>query len=229
MKPGQRGEGRIKAIAYLPSAAAGAKNAATRRRSDTIARYADATGHWIVDAFRDRSPSGTGPLAVRPGFWAMTRQAIQRDVRVIFVETVRDFAVDPLTQAVIRARLRDLGMSVIAADPERDLAWEAPIAASVREVLGAMSEIEQTMRLAKLQAARDRKSAKLGRRVEGRKPHALMTPDAVALAKRLHRKSPNSGKRCSLRVISAELAKAGYFNSHGRPYHPQSISDMLTV
>jgi hypothetical protein len=31
----------------------------------------------------------------------------------------------------------------------------------------------------------------------------------------------------SLRKISAELAAAGHLNEHGRPYHAQSIRDMV--
>jgi hypothetical protein len=47
------------------------------------------------------------------------------------------------------------------------------------------------------------------------------------MAKRLHRASPKTGKRMSLRKISAELAAAGHLNEHGRPYHAQSIRDMV--
>jgi hypothetical protein len=49
----------------------------------------------------------------------------------------------------------------------------------------------------------------------------------VALAKRLHRASPKTGERMSLRRISAELKAAGYVNEHGRPFNPNSIKSMI--
>ena len=40
----------------------------------------------------------------------------------------------------------------------------------------------------------------------------------MALAKRLHRASPKTGERMSLRRISAALEGAGYVSEYGRPY-----------
>ena len=40
--------------------------------------------------------------------------------------------------------------------------------------------------------------------------------------------SPKTGERMSLRRISAELAKAGYLNERGEPFHAQSIRNMLS-
>jgi hypothetical protein len=51
--------------------------------------------------------------------------------------------------------------------------------------------------------------------------------EAIALAKRLHRASPKTGERMSLRKISAELAAADHVNERGEPYHPQSVRYML--
>jgi hypothetical protein len=48
----------------------------------------------------------------------------------------------------------------------------------------------------------------------------------IALARKLRRKSPKSGRR-SLRDISAELAKAGFISSSGRPYAPTAVGRML--
>ena len=49
----------------------------------------------------------------------------------------------------------------------------------------------------------------------------------MALAKRLHRASPKTGERMSLRRISAELKAAGHVNEHGRPFNPNSIKSMI--
>jgi hypothetical protein len=42
-----------------------------------------------------------------------------------------------------------------------------------------------------------------------------MNPELVALAKRLHRRNPETGQRLSLRAIAAELASQGLVNMHG--------------
>ena len=47
------------------------------------------------------------------------------------------------------------------------------------------------------------------------------------MAKKLHRASPKTGKRMSLRKISAALAEAGHINEHGRPFHTQSVKRMV--
>jgi hypothetical protein len=86
-------------------------------------------------------------------------------------------------------------------------------------------EYEKARLVAKLKAARDRKRA-IGTKVEGRKSHAELNPEMVALARQLRRKRPKGGQR-SLREISRELAAAGYLNEHGRPFAPNSIRNML--
>ncbi len=62
---------------------------------------------------------------------------------------------------------------------------------------------------------------------EGRKSHAEKRPGAVAFAKKLYRANPKTGKRMSLRKISAALADAGHLNEHGRPFNPRSIKVMV--
>jgi hypothetical protein len=62
---------------------------------------------------------------------------------------------------------------------------------------------------------------------EGRKSHAEKRPGTVALAKRLHRASPKTGKRMTLRKISAALADAGHLNERGRLFNQRSIKVMV--
>jgi hypothetical protein len=54
-----------------------------------------------------------------------------------------------------------------------------------------------------------------------------MNPELVALAKRLHRRNPKTGKRLSLRTIATELATQGLVNMHGRPFAAASIQAMV--
>ena len=97
---------------------------------------------------------------------------------------------------------------------------------AMRQIAGAFAQLEKARLVGKLKAARDRKRA-TGMKVEGRKSHAELRPDVVSMAKRLHRASPKTGKRRSLRAIAAELARTGYLNERGVPYAAQSIKMML--
>jgi hypothetical protein len=93
----------------------------------------------------------------------------------------------------------------------------------VRQVLGAISEFDKAMIVAKLRGARERKRREAGK-CEGRKSHAERNPELVALAKRLHRRHK---RRMSLRKISAELAAQGFLNENGRPFAAASVKSML--
>jgi len=102
---------------------------------------------------------------------------------------------------------------------------DTPTAKPVRQVLGAISEFDKAMTVAKLRGARERKRRDAGK-CEGRKSHAERNPELVALAKRLHRQKPKGG-RMSLRAISAKLATQGFLNENGRPFAPASIRSMV--
>jgi DNA invertase Pin-like site-specific DNA recombinase len=70
----------------------------------------------------------------------------------------------------------------------------------VRQVLGAISEFDKAMTVAKLRGARERKRREAGK-CEGRKSHAQRNPELVALVRQLRRRSPKGGQR-SLRDFS---------------------------
>jgi len=61
-----------------------------------------------------------------------------------------------------------------------------PTAELVRQVLGAISQFDKAQLVMKLKAARDRKSAKQGKRIEGRKGYHLLSYQFA-----LGRHSPN--------------------------------------
>jgi hypothetical protein len=79
--------------------------------------------------------------------------------------------------------------------------------------MSARSPIKKKRLMKKLRAARDRKSAQRGRRIEGRKGYATTHPELVRIAKRL--RHGNRKPRLSLRAISVELTKAGYVTTKG--------------
>jgi DNA invertase Pin-like site-specific DNA recombinase len=98
---------------------------------------------------------------------------------------------------------------------------------AMRQIAGVFSQLEKTRLVKKLKAARERKRLSGDPRWTGRKPLAVLYPEAVAMAKRLHRASPKTGERRSLRKIAHELAAAGHVNASGREFNPASIKAMI--
>ena len=84
------------------------------------------------------------------------------------------------------------------------------------------------MVVAKLKGARERKRTITGKKVEGRKSHAELRPELVALVRQLRRRRPKGGQR-SLRDISAELSQRGIMNECGQPFSAASITSMLRL
>ena len=103
---------------------------------------------------------------------------------------------------------------------------DTPTSKLIRQILGAVSEFDKAMVVAKLKGARERKRVITGKKVEGRKSHAELKPEVVALVRQLHRKRPKGGQR-SLRELSAELAALGFMNERGNAYSAASINSML--
>jgi DNA invertase Pin-like site-specific DNA recombinase len=218
-----------KAVAYLRTSSAanvGADKDSEKRQRAAITAYAKAAGIEIGDWFNDAAVSGADPVDTRPGFAAMLERIEGNGVRTIIVETASRFARDLMVQEVGYARLRERGITLIAADSPNSFQDDTPTAKLIRQILGAVAEFDKAMTVAKLRGARDRKRAATGK-CEGRKSHRELRPDVVALAKRLHRASPKTGKRRSLREIAKELARANHVNERGQPYAAQSIQNML--
>jgi DNA invertase Pin-like site-specific DNA recombinase len=162
---------------------------------------------------------------MRPGFAAMLERIEGNGVRTIIVETASRFARDLMVQEVGHAKLRERGINLIAADNPGSFIDATPTAKLVRQVLGAISEFDKAMTVAKLRGARERKRREAGK-CEGRKSHAELRPEVVGLVRQLHRRRPKGGRR-SLREISAELAAQGFLNENGRPFAAASVKSMI--
>jgi hypothetical protein len=72
------------------------------------------------------------------------------------------------------------------------------------------------------------RGAALTGKCKGRKSHAELRPELVALVRNMRRRRPKGGQR-SLRDISAELAARGHLNERGVPFSAASIASMLAA
>lgn len=213
------------AVAYFRTSSAsnvGAEKDSQHRQAEAVESYA--TGRYvIVTTFYDAAVSGADPVDARPGFAKLLAYCEAHQVSVVLVENASRFARDLAVQLTGHALLRTRGIELIPVDAPTYFTDPSPTAELVRQILGAVSQFEKAALVAKLRHAREQMRATTGR-CEGRKP---VPEPVIAEARRLARKSPKTGKRRSLRTISAELAALGHIGPSGGPYHAGSIRHML--
>jgi DNA invertase Pin-like site-specific DNA recombinase len=98
---------------------------------------------------------------------------------------------------------------------------------AMRQIAITFAQLEKTRLVKKLKGARDRASAAVGRRVEGRKGYGDTNPELVKAAKRLARRNPKTGKVRSLREIAAELAALGFITSIGKEFSASQVKRLI--
>jgi len=148
-------------------------------------------------------------------------------VRTIIVETANRFARDLMVQEVGFAMLRDLGVTLIAADSASSFLDDGPTSKLIRQILGAVSEFDKAMTVAKLKGARDRVHRQRGK-CEGRRSYAEREggSELVTIARQLH--SNPYGRSPSLRPVAAALAARGFVTPSGRYYSASAVASMLS-
>jgi DNA invertase Pin-like site-specific DNA recombinase len=219
---------RTEAVAYMRTSSAtnvGEGKDSEARQRMAIETYAKSAGFVIIDWFYDAAVSGADPIETRQGFANALTRIAGNGVRTIIVETANRFARDLMVQEVGFAMLRDLGVTLIAADSPGSFLDDGPTSKLIRQLLGAVSEFDKAMTVAKLKGARDRVRRERGK-CEGRKSYAERSPELVALAKQLHRPDPER-RQVSLRGVAAALAERGFVTPSGRHYSAAAVASML--
>jgi DNA invertase Pin-like site-specific DNA recombinase len=217
---------RKQAVAYMRTSSAsnvGVEKDSQRRQCDAITAYAKANRITVVAEFYDAAVSGADAVDARPNFRRMLERCQADGISAVLVESASRFARDLAVQLTGHAMLQREGIELIPVDAPTFFTDPTPTAEMVRQILGAVSQFEKASLVAKLRHARDRIRAEQGR-CEGRK---AVPAEVIKEARRLSRANPKTGKRRSLRNISAELAILGLNASSGRAYHPNSVKRML--
>src|SRR6476646_2120295 len=158
------------AFAYVRTSSAanvGDEKDSERRQLAAITSYAKRAGIELVGTYRDAAVQGSGPIHARPGFAEMLEHIEGNGARAIIVETASRFARDLIVQETGYAMLKARGIDLVAADSPTSFLDETPTAKLIRQILGAVSELEKAMLVAKLRDARERKHT-TGVKVESR-------------------------------------------------------------
>jgi DNA invertase Pin-like site-specific DNA recombinase len=214
---------------YRTSSATNIDGDSEERQRVAVRRYAKVHRMSLDGEFYDAAVSGADPIDTRAGFKTMLEFIGETGASVILIETASRFARDLAVQLAGHDLLRARGIELIPVDAPNHFTDDTPTAKMVRQILGAVSEFDKSATVLKLKSARDRKSKALGRRCEGRKGYAITHPAMVREAKRLHRRSPKTGKRRSLRKIATELAAMGYSRDGGLPFNATTVRNIVTA
>jgi DNA invertase Pin-like site-specific DNA recombinase len=222
------GKGLTRAVAYFRTSSetnVGEGKDTLRRQREAVTKYAKAARYEIVGEYSDDGVKGADPVGERPGFAAMMERIAANGARTIIVETASRFARDLIVQETGWRMLREAGVTLIAADSPDAFLDDTPTAVVIRQILGAVSQFEKAMLVAKLRGARERKKREFGK-CGGRLNYAERSPEMVALARKLAR-YPVNGRKRSLRQIANELAKAGFLAASGQPFHAAAVARMI--
>jgi DNA invertase Pin-like site-specific DNA recombinase len=205
----------FKAFAYLRTSSAtniGEDNDSGRRQLHAIQAFARREGIELVDTFHDEAVKGSDPIDTRPGFAAMLEALEANGTKTIIVETANRFARDLMVQEVGFAMLKSRGIDLIAADSPTSFLDDTPTARLIRQVLGAISEFEKAMLVAKLRGARDRKR-RTGVKVEGRKSIAEEKPERTRRSHTRKRNGSSFGHRTLFWSITADRLQSFLFKA----------------
>ncbi len=208
--------GKQRAFGYIRTSSAsnvGEDKDSDKRQLAAIEGHAKGTGIEVIGTYADEAVKGSDPVETRPGFASMLEALEANGTHTILVETASRFARDLMVQEVGFAMLKGRGIDLIAADSPAAFLDDTPTARLIRQVLGAVSEFEKAMLVAKLRGARERKR-RTGVKVEGRKAIAETRPDTVELARKLAR-------------ARSSLARQGHVTKHGTPYTATAVKLML--
>jgi DNA invertase Pin-like site-specific DNA recombinase len=212
------------AIAYLrTSSASNVAGDSEQRQRLAIEGYAKAHGIQVVGEFYDAAVSGADPVETRPGFAAMLERIAGNGVRLVLCEDASRFARSMLAQELGVLAMQKLGVVVLTASGENLTETSDPSRVMMRQVAGAFSQYEKTRLVLKLRAARDRKSAIAGRRIEGKKGYAGHRPEVIAALRDIKAARADA----TLAVLAEELATRGFTTSTGKTFAPNQVRRLL--
>ena len=220
----------ITAVAYFRTSSAanvGEDKDSLKRQREAVERFAKRNGYQVMETFYDAAVSGADRIDQRTGFTDLLAYIRGNGAKTILVENASRFARDLTVQLAGHDLLKAEGFDLIPVDAPTYFTEDNPTAELVRQVLGAISQFDKAQLVMKLKAARDRKSAQQGKRIEGRKGYNETHPDLVKAAKRLAH--GNRKERLSLRGIAARLAEQGYATAKGKPFSAEQAKRLLAA
>jgi len=214
------------ALGYLRTSSGanvGDEKDSDKRQKAAIEAGAARLGYEIVDWYYDAGVSGDVPVNDRPAFCAMLDRIDGNCVRTVFVEHGDRFSRKMLTAELGIVLLISRGVSLFTARGDDLTNTDDEMKVAFRQMAMTFAQLEKTRLVKKLKAARDRKSAAAGHRVEGAKGYQKRAPDVFAALSELRQSNP----KATLQQLADGLAERGFFTAQGKPMAPNQVRRLL--
>ena len=214
---------KTKAFAYLRVSGQGQVDGdGFKRQAEAIKAYAAEKGIVIAATFEEKGVSGTVENDARPAWAEMMARLHSNGVRTVIVEKLDRLARDLMVQEKAIATMKRGGFELVSV-AEPDLMGDDPNRKFVRQIMGAVAEMEKSNLVAKLRGARMRKKA-AGEKAVGSYPfgHRFGEVETVELMRELRRKGLGFDR------IAAELNARGVKPRRGEKWGGNTVNVILT-
>ena len=191
------------------------------RQLAAINGYALATGTEIAHVFQEEGVTGTQETMDRPAWIAMMVALHSDGVKTVIVENLSRLARDLMVQEAAIADFHKSGFTLVSV-AEPDLMATDPSRIMIRQILGAVSQYEKSMIVARLRGARMRTKLSTGR-CEGRKPFGHMPGEEITLARMIELRAANMSYEKIAAVLNAEALKP----RKAAKFHASVVQDIL--
>lgn len=210
----------MKAFAYLRVSGLGqCSGDGLPRQRAAIEEYCSAHELEVSAWYEERGVTGKADSDERPAL--RTLLADLNGCRTVIVERLDRLARDLIIQEGILSKFKAAGVELIST-AEPDLCSEDPTRVFIRQVLGAVAQLDRSLIVRKLKAARDRIKA-TGQKVEGRKAFGERVNEARALTAMLE--FDKLGKTSD--QIAQFLNEMGYGTRSGKPWRGSVVRKIL--
>jgi DNA invertase Pin-like site-specific DNA recombinase len=210
------------AVAYLRCSGQGqVEGDSFPRQEAAIQAYAEIAGYKVIRFYREEGQSGKLDYDARPAMRRMIQELHEVDCAHVIVEKMDRLARDLIVQETIIGKFQGLGIKLVST-MEPDLCSADPSRVFIRQVLGAVAQLDRSLIVARTKAARDRIRAS-GARCEGRKPygHKPGEPETIALIRELQ------GRGFGLGAIAASLNEQGVTTRSGGDWFAAQVQRVI--
>lgn len=203
-------------------------------QAQAIDAYCASAGLRLVGTYRDEGISGSNGLETRVGLGEALAALEAGDATCLVVYRMDRLARDLLLQETVVQRLTQRAVAVrSASEPDMDTLSDDPTKTLIRQIVGAIAQYERAVIRGRMQAGIRAKAA-AGGYVGGQPPYGWRAQRgelvehpaeqaAVAFARQLR------SEGCTLRVVAARLAEAGYPPRRGSRWHPSAVAALVRV
>jgi DNA invertase Pin-like site-specific DNA recombinase len=212
-----------KAFGYVRVSGKGQMNGdGPERQESAIRQYAKTHGIELTRVFVESGVSSETESMDRPAWSELMTALHSNGTRAVIVEKLDRLARDLMVQESAIAHMKRDGYELISTQ-EPDLMATDPTRVLFRQMMGAFAQYEKNQIVIKLRAARNRKKAQTGERMEGQKPFGIDARE-VAVIERIRSLRANDA---SLDYIANTLNSEGVTTRRGKTWHASTANGIL--